>query len=220
VVGTDYAPFIGMERDIVHFNGIEFIRFPESKSKSSQRYYFPFANGRRMAGIGALHQAIWKWFYGPIPDGYHIHHKDGCPLNNLLENLECVTRKQHGQRHAADDLERTRAHAAKIRPLTKEWHASEAGRAWHSEHGKRTWEGRIGTARQCEQCGNVYQTKAGRETVRFCSRVCINAYHHANRTYYEDRNCSVCGQVFNVKKSHQQKCCSRKCGGAYRRRQT
>ena len=30
--------------------------------------------------------------------------------------------------------------ADRIRPLTKEWHASAAGREWHRQHARRLWE--------------------------------------------------------------------------------
>jgi len=41
----------------------------------------------------------WRTAIGPIPLGYRIHHKDGNPKNNSLENLECITRYAHLSAH-------------------------------------------------------------------------------------------------------------------------
>jgi len=40
------------------------------------------------------HRYIWESHNGPIPEGYHIHHRDGNPLNNRLENLQ-LAKKSH-----------------------------------------------------------------------------------------------------------------------------
>lgn len=46
-----------------------------------------------------LHRYIWEQTYGPIPKGYVIHHVDGDPLNNALENLILMTRSGHSTFH-------------------------------------------------------------------------------------------------------------------------
>lgn len=40
-----------------------------------------------------------KHFNTKIPDGYEIHHKDENPLNNNIDNLECVEKKNHARFH-------------------------------------------------------------------------------------------------------------------------
>lgn len=42
---------------------------------------------------------IYEKHYGPIPDGYHIHHRDGNHLNNKIENLQCVSPQEHYEIH-------------------------------------------------------------------------------------------------------------------------
>lgn len=37
-----------------------------------------------------VHRLEWETFYGPIPKGMQINHKDENPANNLLYNLELV----------------------------------------------------------------------------------------------------------------------------------
>lgn len=46
-----------------------------------------------------LHRLIYEEEYGKIPDGYHIHHKDGDKLNNNIDNLECLSASNHGKTH-------------------------------------------------------------------------------------------------------------------------
>jgi hypothetical protein len=46
-----------------------------------------------------LHRLIWEEVNGFIPDGYHIHHKDGNKLNNELSNLQCIEKCKHIQYH-------------------------------------------------------------------------------------------------------------------------
>jgi hypothetical protein len=38
---------------------------------------------------------VWIKHKGVIPDGYHIHHIDGDPMNNDITNLACLSLKQH-----------------------------------------------------------------------------------------------------------------------------
>jgi hypothetical protein len=46
-----------------------------------------------------VHRMVWEKHHGPIPNGHHIHHKDGDKLNNVIENLELLTASEHGCLH-------------------------------------------------------------------------------------------------------------------------
>lgn len=207
-----------MQRETVLFNGIPFIRYPESSVRSHRVYFTAYPGGKRAKGIGLLHQEVWKAAHGPIPDGCDIHHRDGDPLNNAVDNLECLTKKEHAQRHAPEHREARQAHMRAIGPAAAEWHRSEAGRAWHREHGRRTWEDREPVERTCAECGGAHLAlRQSGARPAFCSRRCISRYHERHQTYYEDRPCVVCGEPFRVKKSHAQRTCSRKCAWGLRR---
>jgi hypothetical protein len=45
------------------------------------------------------HRVLWERAFGPIPPGHHIHHKDEDPLNNALDNLECLPHGAHVAHH-------------------------------------------------------------------------------------------------------------------------
>ena len=45
---------------------------------------------------------VWITFNGVIPKGYVIHHKDRNPLNDSIDNLACLSRKDHIDEHRQD----------------------------------------------------------------------------------------------------------------------
>ncbi|MDR1147599.1 MAG: HNH endonuclease, partial [Spirochaetaceae bacterium] len=46
------------------------------------------------------HCVVWEEHNGPIPQGMHIHHKDGNKENNNIENLELVDALTHKRYHS------------------------------------------------------------------------------------------------------------------------
>jgi len=54
---------------------------------------------------------VWEAAHGPMPDGWIVHHIDGDPLNDAIENLEAVSRADHLRRHRKE-FEQRRADAA------------------------------------------------------------------------------------------------------------
>lgn len=46
-----------------------------------------------------MHIYIWEQYYGPVPKGYTIHHKDRNPANYNIENLELKSYKEHNAIH-------------------------------------------------------------------------------------------------------------------------
>jgi hypothetical protein len=84
-------------------------------SKLRNRFYLSSAPGgygtitkkgyRRIYDAGQKryrfeHDMVWEQNYGPIPDGFEIHHKDQDKLNNIPFNLQLV-----------NDLEQKRIHS-------------------------------------------------------------------------------------------------------------
>lgn len=201
----------------IDFNGRRFYRYPDSPHRSSRVYFSPHMDAAK-AGVGRLHEEIWKSVHGEIPDGHHIHHIDGDPLNNDVGNLECLDPLTHTNLHIDDDRrQQMRDHAERIRPLTKAWHASEEGRVWHSEHAKRVWVHRQETQRVCEWCEAVYVSKSIQDRVRFCSARCCSAERRASGVDDEDRVCEFCGEQFSVNRYYRTTFCSRSCGQRSRR---
>lgn len=49
-----------------------------------------------------VHRLEWYKYHGPIPEGYHVHHKDGNRQNWQIDNLELLTGIAHIRQHAAE----------------------------------------------------------------------------------------------------------------------
>jgi hypothetical protein len=58
---------------------------------------------------------VWESVHGPIPKGMVVHHKDHDCLNDVIENLELKTRREHIAEHRQGLLEARRvAHQRKV----------------------------------------------------------------------------------------------------------
>lgn len=210
-----------VKSESVVFNGITFRRYPESKNWSDSHYYRP--NGSYIVkGVRALHIEIWKSVYGPVPNGYDIHHKDNDTSNNDISNLECVKSKG-GHQSLHGDSTKTPEYIAEraarldlIRPLTKEWHKSPEGHEWHKQHGADCWKDRKPIKKTCEWCHSEYETRKAGNWSKFCSATCKEkSRSKRGRIATHEGKCVVCGNDFRSR-SNSTKCCSRSCGAKLR----
>lgn len=199
------------EVDEVEYNGIKFRRYPGSDNMADRRYYRPHS-GHIKNGVGALHREVWKDHHGEIPEGNHIHHKDGDPTNNDIENLECVTPQEHAERHPDIGGVQSAEHLQRMLDSAKEWHKSDEGREWHREH----WKGSLGEVfenpktKDCDQCGDEFEYYT---SARFCSNACKSAWRRDSGVDDEERECVICGDRFTANKYSDSSTCSRSCGG-------
>lgn len=190
--------------ETVEYAGIRWRRYPDSERLSDSRYF-------KATGHGYLHRRIWEDANGPIPDGFHVHHRDGDPSNNDLSNLEAVSPKQHLAEHWTP--ERAAASSKRmdeIRGKASEWHRSPEGRAWHRVHGEDVWKGREEQTAACEQCGKEY---ASLKPGRFCSNKCKSAFRRDSGVDDEKRNCDFCGEEFVINRYSRKRTCSSICAG-------
>lgn len=206
--------------ETLELNGVVFRRYPESKHESHRRYYSP--NGtHRAKGIGAYHQELWKSHYGPIPEGYEIHHRDGNPLNNDISNLECVTPKAHRQLHVEAgtfNSAAVKANLSRIRPLASAWHRSEAGREWHRKHAAVSIAIIPKVELCCSECGVKFISRpvasARPDGARFCSQACTARTRRREKRQAVAKTCQQCGKEFLG--FPRVKTCSRECGAQMR----
>jgi hypothetical protein len=204
--------------EVVEYRGVTYRRYPDSKRWADATYFTPLPKDRAR-GIGRLHQEVWKAAYGPIPPGYHVHHRDGDGGNNRLDNLELV----HGSRHLSDHA-RERPVAgeqwAGVLEAARVWHGSPEGRAWHVEHGARTWANRIATDRTCQHCGATYTSRSLKGNEAFCSNACKSAARRARGDDTEQRVCVACGGTYTTNRYSRGQTCSRECRWTLRRAKT
>lgn len=161
------------------------------------------------------HVWVWKFHNGEIQKGFHIHHKDGNKSNNGIQNLECLTVKQHVAKHRHEErISNSILNMHRIRHLTKKWHASEEGLEWHRQHGLKTWKERTPFTISCKKCGKLAETKCFHQD--FCSNSCKSSWRRAKGLDNEERECVICKEKFKANKYEKTKCCGRKCGGLLR----
>ena len=59
--------------------------------------YVVFANNNHRKKF-LVHRLVYEAFNGKIPEGYTIDHIDQNPLNNNIENLQCITKQENIQK--------------------------------------------------------------------------------------------------------------------------
>lgn len=191
-----------------HFNGMIFTRDDRSG------YYLNSTHMLR------LHRAVYAYFNGPVPNGYHIHHMDHDKGNNESGNLVAMPKKAHLKLHGSEQTEEQRAWARKnmeerVRPAACMWHQSKAGREWHKEHYEQM-KGCLHARRPspCQYCGKEFMA-IGNGYQKFCSNACKSAWRRASGVDNETRKCVLCGGDFIVNKYSRAKCCSKRCAAHY-----
>lgn len=63
-----------------------------------------------------LHRVVWRHFFGEIPKGYDVHHRDFDPSNNDITNFMLLTRSEHKKLHHHPD-EWYAAHPEASKPI-------------------------------------------------------------------------------------------------------
>jgi len=195
--------------DEVKFNGIAFRRYPESDNRPDRHYYRP--SGEHIEeGVEALHREIWRHHNGEIPEGHVVHHKDGDPTNNDIENLECLTPREHAERHPEWGGDEPPWEAIKS---AKDWHRSDEGQEWHRQHARKQWEVAEPKVKECEQCSDEFEHYTA---ARFCSNACKAKWRRESGVDDIEATCGWCGETFTHNKYQDRQFCSRKCSARHR----
>lgn len=171
----------------------------------------PTCNGKRER----LHVYVWRYFNGPIKDGYHIHHKDENKEHNDVENLECIPRVDHLSLHAQENAIENhdflvRNLAENAIPKAAEWHGSAIGHEWHKKHYEEM-KAKLYVKHDfvCEHCGKRFTSTQSNS--RFCSNNCKSVARKKSGVDDETRICAFCGKEFTINRYAKSKCCSRSC---------
>ena len=68
-------------------------------SKINCRGYLAITSRKEGNNAKKLHRLMWEDFYGEIPEGYVIHHKNGNKLDNCILNLQLMRYEDHASMH-------------------------------------------------------------------------------------------------------------------------
>ncbi len=188
-----------------------------AKTKRTQPYYLrAWRGGKRLLA----HRIIWEEHHGPIPDGHLIHHIDGNPRNNTLENLQCLKgRKEHLENHM-DLTEKKCAYCdAPFTDRSMDGRGTFCSRKCKVDsrhHQEKQRRGFKPVEKICA-CGKTFLDRSARQHGRFCSD---NCRRRQARGFKPVEKICECGSTFIDRSSHQWgRFCSPKCRqAAYNRR--
>lgn len=179
------APIIIDERK-QEFDGVSYHRRKDG--------YYKDRKGRQM------HRAVWAYHWGDIPKKMLVHHIDGDPSHNQVDNLEVLTVSQHLKHHYAKDptrRENSKAYLKKARAVAF----------------KRDVE------KTCIHCGGTFMAmRMHAKSAKYCSSECSykHSYEH-NKSGFRTSVCPVCKMEFEAK-CRRTKTCSYECGWELRRK--
>lgn len=202
----------------MYFNGRKY-------SKKNNGYWYRTLSKNEADERGqkrvSLHREVWRFYNGEIPEGFHIHHKDGDKDNNEIDNLEMLSSFKHLSGHTRENFENNKEkvleHLGNVRHLTKEWHKSEEGLKWHREHHKKNCRKMYERVpRVCIVCGKDFIGKIDNKNV-YCSNYCKSKARRDSGVDNIEKQCAYCGGKFIVNKYAKQTHCSRECGNQHRR---
>lgn len=171
-----------LERDLTEPPKVEVI--DDTHQKFDGRKYYP-AKGSRgdihfvSSSTYPLHRAVYSYYYGEIPDGYVIHHKDWNPYNNNIDNLQLLTRSAHKKIHNSAPCSDNNTKTVICKNCNKEFIVSKVlkkhfccdkcRRAFYHEKEKIF-------VKSCQRCGKTFKTRT--EKSRYCSLDCANNKGH------------------------------------------
>lgn len=197
---------------ITYKDGYAYVDGYKFRKDSKTGYYLSSKkiDGRRPR----LHVYVWEKHFGKIPKGYQIHHKDEDKDNNEIDNLMCMTQKEHlrwhGENIPSDRLKKWQKNMEVQREKTKAWHSSPEGRAWHKKHAEKIGMAHIGkTSMVCENCGKKFIS--GKKHGKYCSANCRSKARRKSGIDNETRICVICGKAYSVNKYSKTKTCSKEC---------
>ena len=193
-----------LKHEKVEFRGVIYTSYPNGK-RNKQKYFKDRDNNY-------LHRKLWEFYFGEIPKGYHIHHKDGGMRNNSLDNLECLTPRDHCKAHS---LLAKSDPAKDIYESRRRWQKSLEGLRHHSKLGKLNWLKKEKALFPCDKCGVLcerFKDHVKKVSCEECKAVRKSAYKKKNYTPKEKKTyesfCKICGKQIVQKTRKPKELCS------------
>jgi HNH endonuclease len=160
-----------------------------------------------------LHRAVWTAHFGAISPNCHVHHRDGNPRNNEVENLQCLPAAVHLSYAAKKSKwvgsSGNKQQLIRAQEKAKLWHASEEGHEWHVQHGKKAWKNRKPISKKCLECGKEYE--AWFPWSKYCHYNCKGKARRKSGIDNENRQCEICNKWFVIYKHALKRTCGQIC---------
>lgn len=162
-----------VEKVTIEYKGKKYHRYPNSKRRQLRVYYWRHDKWKQPPV--SLHRQIYEDNFGPIPEGYCVHHKDGNPENNDPSNLTLLSHAEHmsyESKQRWDDPE--------WRKRRTDYYASAEYRRKASEAQKNRKKSKV----QCQLCGETFITGNNSKHVRWCPECRKMQYSDKNGVHF------------------------------------
>jgi len=225
-----------MAQEVIEWNGKKYIRSPKPGCKKERLYFYRRKQENLKRVRIWMHREVWEFYNGKISEKMHIHHIDGNPANNAIENLQMLTHKDHMNKHQwdKDRLEKQKKHLDKIRPAAAAWHSTEEGIAnntriarefrdspkgqgFHKKIAKLSYINFVPITKNCLFCGKEFKTTRHDHANLFCSKICVSRNRRSSGVDNVIRVCKFCNKEFEVSKYQARQTCSRQCTTNYKK---
>lgn len=134
-------------RITIEYKGVKYHRYPDAKRRQLRVYYQH--HGKWKEPPVFLHRKIYEDNFGPIPAGYHIHHKDGNTENNSPDNLQALPANVH------TSIESKKSWGERGDVLRESRRTAEA-----RKKNSNSQKNRIEKELVCEFCGDKFMSRA------------------------------------------------------------
>ena len=148
-------------RITIEYKGVKYHRYPDAKRRQLRVYYQH--HGKWKEPPVFLHRKIYEDNFGPIPAGYHIHHKDGNTENNSPDNLQALPGRVHAGMESKKHWDE---HGDEMRAKRRDPSVRKKISESHKNLPKKP--------HTCELCGEVFVSSA--TNVRFCPDCAAHRY--------------------------------------------
>ena len=163
-----------------------------------------------------MHVAVWEFYNGKVPKGFHVHHIDENTFNNEIINLKIIEAKEHliihGKKRFVENPTFAKSFQEKGIAVAPLWHKSNEGIDWHKKHAESFGFGVFDLPeRNCNQCNTKYKPKTKRS--KFCNNNCKAKYRRSIGVDKVERKCTECQKTFITDKYSKTKTC--RCKGRW-----
>lgn len=180
----------------------------EKLQKFNGRIYRKNAGGHYTTYI-SIHQVVWRYYHGDIPEGYEIHHDNENKADNSIVNLKCLTKAEHRSIHKADRLTDTNVTKTFVCAICgKEFNGSVGSKNLYCEACAESHPNELLKEKKCPHCGKLFFAKHYNQ--KYCSRQC--GFNARSQRAIITRQCPVCGKEFSQRESDHNQACSSECG--------
>lgn len=154
---------------------------PTIQEYAGRRYY---RCGRYFQHKGErLHRRVWEGLNGPVPEGFHVHHRDHDTSHNEPGNLALLPNSSRMSYHAKKSGH-GRTTIAVAGQAARGWHGSEAGLEWHRSH----YMEKVAPVMSeravvtCRECGAEFETsRVHAHLAKYCSGKCRQRANRARK---------------------------------------